>query len=424
MNSSEIYTAANEVANIKGTNAKKTRLAVLMEDEDFREVLQYAMNPFKMFGIGESKIQVILDRIDFSHAGANFSEDTFNILDKLAEGRLSGNLAIEALIEEANLLNKNSVNLLTMILNKNLEMKVGITMINSIEKNFIKKFSCMLAHKYEPERNAYPVIVEEKLDGMRVLAIVKSGEVSFVSREGNPQPALEWMAEHVLKFASGICDTRVDMIFDGEVLSGSFNATVSEVRRKSKQAHDSQLHLFHFGLYDEFINDEDTRTMLQVKQEMQKLKSFLPDDSPIKILPHYFANNEEEIALMYGKVREKNGEGVIVKSRSGKYTNRRNHAWMKMKNKSNIDVSVVDWEVGTGEIAGMLGALIVDVDGVRVNVGSGFSRQQRVDIWENIEDMEGEIIEVSYHEKTPAGSLRHPVFEKIRADKSVPNTVS
>jgi DNA ligase-1 len=216
----------------------------------------------------------------------------------------------------------------------------------------------------------------------------------------------------------------VDMIFDGEVIAGSFNDTVSNVRKKSVQAANSELFIFHYALYEDFLADNDTRTMGQIKSEMQKIKTEIDEDSPIKIHPYYFANSEEEILQMYAKVREKNGEGIIVKARDSKYTNRRNHAWMKVKNNSTIDVKVVDWEEGTGEIKGMLGALVVDVDGVKVNVGSGFSRQQRMDFWDNIEDLEDQLVEVSYHEKTPAGSLRHPVFESVRYDKSEANTVS
>jgi ATP-dependent DNA ligase len=109
---------------------------------------------------------------------------------------------------------------------------------------------------------------------------------------------------------------------------------------------------------------------------------------------------------------------------------------MKMKAEETLDLTVVDAFEGTGKYEGKLGGLTVLHEGLRVNVGSGFSDQQREEFWELYdEDMQrrkecgdrgedavdtllGAVAEVQYHEVTPDGSLRHPRFVRFRGSVS------
>jgi ATP-dependent DNA ligase len=74
-------------------------------------------------------------------------------------------------------------------------------------------------------------------------------------------------------------------------------------------------------------------------------------------------------------------------------------------------------ELGTGKNANRLGNFIVDVDGVKVNVGEGITDKQRDEFWQNKNKLIGKIIEVKFQEKTPDGSLRFPRFVRHRMDK-------
>ena len=48
-------------------------------------------------------------------------------------------------------------------------------------------------------------------------------------------------------------------------------------------------------------------------------------------------------------------------------------------------------------------------------MASGFSEDERKELWVNITDIIGMYVEVS-HIATETGSLRHPVFERFRFD--------
>ena len=92
-----------------------------------------------------------------------------------------------------------------------------------------------------------------------------------------------------------------------------------------------------------------------------------------------------------------------------------------MKEAHTIEARVVDFQEGKDRLAGMLGALVVELDnGVRANVGSGFSDKLRQSIWDERtgkKSMYGNIIEIEYHERTKDMSLRHARYIRTRVDK-------
>ena len=88
-----------------------------------------------------------------------------------------------------------------------------------------------------------------------------------------------------------------------------------------------------------------------------------------------------------------------------------------MKDFYDVDLEVVGFEEGEGRNTGVLGAVIVKHKDVLVNVGSGFSDNDRKTIWENRTKFRGQIAEIRYQEETPDGSLRFPTFRGWRPDK-------
>ena len=66
-----------------------------------------------------------------------------------------------------------------------------------------------------------------------------------------------------------------------------------------------------------------------------------------------------------------------------------------------------------------LGAIEVDYKGNTVKVGSGFSHYERVHLWENPDEIVGNVVEVQYFEvstnkDTGKESLRFPTFKRVR----------
>ena len=73
-----------------------------------------------------------------------------------------------------------------------------------------------------------------KLDGLRVICevIVDEEEVNFLSRTGNPITSLDHLKPAMLEL--GKLSGHKHIFFDGEGTAGSFNQSVSALRKKER----------------------------------------------------------------------------------------------------------------------------------------------------------------------------------------------
>jgi DNA ligase-1 len=116
-------------------------------------------------------------------------------------------------------------------------------------------------------------------------------------------------------------------------------------------------------------------------------------------------------------------EGIMIKDPEAGYECKRSVAWLKLKPFIEVSLTVVATEEGTGKNVGKMGALVcegVDDDkDIRVNVGSGFTDEQRDDFWNCRVD--GQIVEVRADAVTQnqdgTYSLRFPRFKGFRGFK-------
>lgn len=423
MLTSDIYDCIRKIADTSSKNEKQAMIERWGRSE-FQRVLRYAYDPFMRFGIAK------VDKVDVEAAG-DFDDVTWKLLDDLAERRLTGGAAINAVHDEMAKLNIESQKLLEDILKKDLRAGFSASTINKAIPGLVPTFDCMLAHKFEPERiKVWPQIVETKLDGVRTLAFInlKKSTVYFYSRSGKEFTTLDHLKQPILDAAYGsrfALDGALEFVLDGEAISGNFTKTVSEIKRKSEHATDMQFHAFDILPTITFSKEDKDGCLVAGTYEKRRfyLEDLVKCDTTglIKATQQYICNSHSEMMGIYDKVRGRGLEGLIIKSPKGLYHRRRNHSWMKLKNESTVDVPIIGFEEGTGKAAGSLGAFIVDMEGVKVNVGSGLSDVQRAEFWtvEAGKELLGRLIEVEYHEKTPDGSLRHPRFVRFRDDKPV-----
>jgi len=433
MNSDRIYDVIEEIAASSG-KAKQDILKSYSVDKELRNVLVAALNPFVTYGIAQIP--------PYEPRGANgeFDTDTWMLLHRLETRKLTGKNAHIALGAQLAALKPKSAELLKRIITKDLRAGIRASTVNKVMKGLIPKFDCMLAHKYEEKRiKQWPVLVEPKLDGVRVLCFVNVAdeEVKFTSRTGKEFTTFDHLKPAVLEEIKEVHEDLMDeyfrhVVLDGEVVSGSFNKTVSEVRKKDTQADDAEFHVFHMLSYEEFAAGKGDLEIHEARKLLEDHfgKSF-DGSKGLRLLQSYNVHSHEEIMQICQSIWDKGGEGVIVKDPSKPYVCKRNHAWMKIKAENSEDLRVVDAFEGTGKYEGSLGGLIVDRNGVEVRVGGGFSDDQRKEFWKVYQsDMEklgssdmstreliGRLIEVEYHEETPDGSLRHPRFVRFRDDK-------
>jgi DNA ligase-1 len=110
----------------------------------------------------------------------------------------------------------------------------------------------------------------------------------------------------------------------------------------------------------------------------------------------------------------------MIKDTDAPYECKRSHSWLKAKPFIEVSLKVISTEEGTGRNVGKMGALVCEGldDGkmIQVNVGSGFTDQQRDDFWNCRAD--GHIVEVRADAVTQnqdgTYSLRFPRFKTFR----------
>lgn len=282
-----------------------------------------------------------------------------------------------------------------------------------------------MADKYELKKvKSWPVIVDPKLDGVRVITRITPEEVFFASRNGNEFPALNCLSDEIRNLYDLVqaygkhhsMHLPEILHFDGEAVTdlNEFNASAGQLRRHYEQATNATLLLF------------DVQELHEFKQAFRRyvLKEILDKNSryfgAIKYVPCYEARNEEEIFALYNQFLKDGYEGAMVKDPHAPYLFKRNRGWLKVKPKETFECRITGKFEGQGKYVGMLGGWFCEVLDSNhqvcgtVKVGGGFLDLEREAFWH--ENHDGRIIEVSAQMKTPDGSLRHPNFIRFRDD--------
>jgi DNA ligase-1 len=238
---------------------------------------------------------------------------------------------------------------------------------------------------------------------------------------------------HIVKaFEDNIDNFARSTVFDGEVMSSSFQALMTQVHRKSDvKSDDAVLHLFDVLPMVEF---KQGKSVLGQRRRMNFLgnwKNIFADSGCIEIVPH----TEVDLDTFDGTIvfqdfnkacLDAGKEGIMIKDVDAKYECKRSTSWLKQKPFIEVSLTVNAVEEGTGRNVGKLGALVCEGidDGktISVNVGSGFTDAQRAEFWVDITALTGQVVEVRADAVTQnqdgTYSLRFPRFLRFRGFKA------
>lgn len=263
--------------------------------------------------------------------------------------------------------------------------------------------TAMLARLYAGETPA-SYVCEPKVDGLRVLitADLSRRVVRFETRNGNPMPSLDHLAGEVLDLLAGKAGIWQ---LDGEAVSGkSFFTSVGDLRSEAP-ADDARVWLFDVP---SCVGDYATR---RASLEALFAQSY---PSSLLLIPSVSCTPEEAFV----RFTAEGFEGAMVKDTTAPYAHGiRSRAWLKVKDADTTDAEIVDVVEGTGKCAGMAGHIVVRCGRRLVNVGTGMDNATRSALLADRSQLIGRTAEVDFQMKTPNGSLRHPVFVRVRGDK-------
>ena len=318
-----------------------------------------------------------------------------------------------------------------LILIKDLRCGVSEKTINKIAKGTVPLFECMLAHDgaNHEKKITGKKLLEPKLDGVRVITIINkdNNTATMYSRNGK---ILENFGHITSAIEQNINLFTQSVVLDGEMVSSSFQALMKQVHRKTDvQSNDARLMLFDVLSVGEFKSGKSLLGQKQRSNKLRSMKEIFDTVGSIDIIPQKEVDLDSYVGELEFKQYNKDAiaagfEGIMIKDVSAVYEAKRSHSWLKMKPFIEVSLVVIGLEEGTGKNEGRLGALICegDDDGkrIRVNVGSGFTDEQRKDYWEDQEVMIDQIVEIRADAATlnqdsdNIYSLRFPRFLRFR----------
>jgi DNA ligase-1 len=368
--------------------------------------------------------------------GTGLSWDQFEIAaNSLINRSVTGNAAKDMIQNLMNTATEDEWNgWYRRILIKDLRCGVSEKTVNKVvskrhPQHVISVFQCQLSHDssgYESKLCGKKML-ELKLDGVRVLTIVyPNGKVEQFSRNGKVLENFEKIKNQFSTVAQSLSEP---MVFDGEIMSSSFQDLMKQVHRKENvKADDAVLHLFDLVPLRDFQKGISETAQIQRTTALQEWcaqhESSLPN---VTVLGYDIVDLDtqegKDTFTKYNTAAVKNGyEGIMIKDLAAPYECKRTVHWLKMKPFIEVSLSVVEVEEGTGRNEGRLGALVCDGvdDGkqISVNVGSGFSDHQRDQFWAAKQNLIGQVVEVRADAVTQnqngSYSLRFPRFQRFR----------
>jgi DNA ligase-1 len=160
---------------------------------------------------------------------------------------------------------------------------------------------------------------------------------------------------------------------------------------------------------------------------LKTMKPLFDKCGNIDIIPQLEIDLDEYVGELQFKQFNKDAidqgyEGIMIKDPNARYECKRSASWLKQKPFIEVSLPIISVEEGTGRNEGKLGALVCEgVDNaqtITVNVGSGFTDENRDEFWSNKDALIGQVVEVRADAITQnqdgTYSLRFPRFLRFR----------
>jgi len=444
-NLTNLTALVNELKATTKTKDKETIIATA--DERSKELLVWTHNSFVTFGVtakackkhGESK---------------NNYEDLDNLLNDLADRKLTGHDALEECNGYADRLPEEDRDTFWGIIDRDLKTKVGVSLINKVFPNLIPTFKVALAQtaskasaKNQLDFDKHNYVVTRKLDGLRCVIMVENGIATAYTRKGGVYTTLGKVVTAVQEYAQA--NNKLNFVLDGEICivdengNEDFQAMTRVWNKKDHTIQNPKYVAFDFLTLEEFQNEKgDT----EYSERVENLKEFVIDiDSEyIDTVEFFTPQSTVELEELLTEVVGKGYEGLMA--RKGGYEGKRTWNLQKLKKFYDAEyvidgyttevtafIKYVDEDgneyldkkdipkgievKAVNDEADMVKAITFQHKGNRVDAGSGLSLRQKIDFYNDHSLFMGKTVTIQYFEETTnkdgGVSLRFPTIKHI-----------
>lgn len=423
-----IYEILDTLANTSARNEKIHIIHAEKHNQLLQRTFKFALDPFKVYGIRAVPTPV------YQGTESVTLEDFIDYLPNFVDRSITGHAALTKLDELLSHMSVDDASVAARIIKKDLRCGVQGSTVNKVWPEHIFSYPCLLGKSFDPDtidkHMTWPAIAQLKLDGLRVNALIKTNaypnQVALFTRSGKPLDIHHMLDQDLLQLHSNERMQDSDeqgVMYDGELLVLDKNGNV--LPRKAGNG------ILNKAIKGTISLEEASRVRIQIwdrvpLNEFYKNKSSEPYQSRFatlledakysgdpadetmkvlagqgvkyKIVPHRYVDNLEQANEYYHEALSNGEEGIMLKTVTHLWEDKRSNEMIKFKCEKICELKVVDWLEGTGQFAGYLGKLACESDDglIEVNVGSGFSREFRIDT--KPEDIIGKIISVKFNE--------------------------
>ena len=419
------------VERSNSTNSNTDKLNVLRDyisDQEVLQALRYVYSPFKQYYVTSKNLKKRSDLV--SPIGNQFGT-IFTLLDTLNDRVITGHDAIAA-VNRFILENRQYEDLIYNIFDRNLKTRSTTSMINKVVPGLVPTFDVALAATYD-EKTKKKVNLDSdewylsrKLDGVRCLAFFDNfGTVTFKSRSGKPFETLGNVSKELekLKLYNTVMDGEICIVDENG--DEDFQSIIKEIKRKDHTIENPLFQIFDMISLEDFEN-KTSREKLSERLDNLWLVMERLEDALIynRVLEQDLLTSWDMFESKMDLAVQSGWEGLMLR-KDDKYQGKRSTDILKVKKFYDEEYIVVDVENSPNRVIVdgleveemMLKNVIIEHKGNRVQVGSGFTIDERRNYFENPNKILGKTITVQYFEETTnqngTHSLRFPVIKAV-----------
>ncbi len=305
------------------------------------------------------------------------------------------------------------------------------------KKKLTDFISPMLAKETDEPFDNQDWLFEIKWDGYRAISEIKNGDVKLYSRNG-----ISFETDYPLVF-SALKKIKHTAVLDGEIVVLDENGK-SDFQKLQHYADNRQYPICYYVFDLLSLQGKDTAA-LPLMDRKKLLQQLIKNNKVIKFSDHIIGKG-----IDFFRLAGKQGlEGIMAKKADSQYgKGKRTSDWLKIKHHKSEELIIAGFTQPTGSRK-YFGALVLAVkskNGLKYagHTGSGFSDKLLKEIYDKLspiknihspfkEDIKTSmpvtwikpkyVCEVEFTEWTNDGKMRHPIFLRMREDKSLKDII-
>lgn len=413
--------AIEQIKRLQSASGSIKKTQILQEHKDnecFRRILYYTLNPMLTYKVSEETLRRVIPAAWMTHE----YRDIFDVCEQLSARKALDDVTVNKVCSFLRV--SDECEFYTKLLSKTLRLGVTAKTVNKVIPGLIPEWEVQQAYPIEkyPIKQGMEFWLTQKLNGVR--ATYYKGKL--YARSGVPFEGLD----HITSVFASL-DPDNAATFDGELTlrdkTGLSDNEAFRVATGILNSDDGDKMFVSYTIFDvlptkDFENGESNEPYSGRRNALDIYNIVFDQNSSVSVLPVlYHGTDQNKIDELLDQMVREDKEGLML-NLDTPYKCKRHKGILKVKRFYTMDLRIVDCEEGSGRLAGTLGAFVIDYKGNEVRVGSGFTDEQRAVFWKSRESLVGSLCEVKYKEisydkNTGAESLQFPVFVSLRTDK-------